>query len=82
MWDLSTIKQRNAVAVRVYDLGDSKFASGRSNTVALNVVRRVRTADGRGRPRYVTVAGRRPFLSPELLPIKASALLRAALETL
>ncbi len=69
MWDLETIKHMNVQhptlvnSMRIFDLGNGKFALGNRGCKAAYVVRRVRNAVdklGRGLPTYKGVQARRP----------------------
>jgi hypothetical protein len=47
----------------VYEISQGRFAIGRRDEMAYAVVERILTAEGRGRPRYRGVRGRRPMIN-------------------
>lgn len=75
MWDLDTIVRMNSTkkstpaytdasyngrTLRIYDIGNNKFALGNKGDKAVYVVRRVPNPSGRGLPTYKGVQARRP----------------------
>jgi hypothetical protein len=70
MWDLQTIVAMNAPnpastprTLRIYDIGDGKFALGNKGSKAVYVVRRIANKVdrlGRGLPTYTGVQARKP----------------------
>lgn len=94
MWDLDTIKRINApthpnhravTSMRIYDLGNNKFALGNKGLKATYVVRRVANKTdrlGRGLPTYKGVQARRPRIPMDARMVRrddAGRLLLAAL---
>lgn len=91
MWDLNTIiemnKEPNPVTrtLRIFDLGNNKFALGNRGSKAAYVVRRIATKQdslGRGLPTYKGVQARRPRIPADARIIpreKAGRLLLSAL---
>lgn len=64
----------------VYEISQGRFAIGRRDEMAYAVVERILTVDGRGRPRYRGVRGRRPTITASAKRVTpVSKLLRSEL---
>lgn len=64
----------------VYEIAEGRFAIGRRGEEAFAVVTRILTDDGRGRPRYRGVRGRRPTITDKAKRVTpVSKLLRSEL---